>query len=154
MMQLLVGKQIFIVEDEFVFCLFLDLWFFFLGVIMVLVGDGVDVLELMGCFIFDFMICDIVMLRMNGFKLVENLCNCGDQMFILVIFVIENMVDIVKVLCFGVEDVLLKLVKDFNCLWEIVFVCLYFNMFNLWVEEEECLFCDWDVMVSNLIVVV
>lgn len=62
MMQLLVGKQIFIVEDEQVFCLFLDLWFFLLGVITVLVVDGVDVFELLGGFILDLMICDIVML--------------------------------------------------------------------------------------------
>lgn len=91
---------------------------------------------------------------MNGFKLLEYIRNRGDQILVLVIFVIENMVDIVKVLCLGVEDVLLKLVKDLNCLCEMVFVCFYFSMFNLCVEEEERFFCDWDVMVDNFVVVV
>lgn len=70
----------------------------------------------------------------------------------MVIFVIENMVDIVKALRLGVEDVLLKLVKDLNRLREMVFVCFYFSMFNSRVEEEERFFRDWDVMVDNFVV--
>lgn len=98
MMQLLVGKQILIVEDEFVFCLFLYGWLILLGVIIFQVEDGKDVLYKMMEVYLDLMICDIFMLRMNGLELVEMLCNCGEQLLILMIFVIENMVDIVKVL--------------------------------------------------------
>lgn len=60
------------------------------------------------------MICDIAMPRMNGLKLVENLRNRGDQTPILVISATENMADIAKALRLGVEDVLLKPVKDLN----------------------------------------
>lgn len=61
----------------------------------------------------------------------------------------ENMADIAKALRLGVEDVLLKPVKDLNRLREMVFACLYPSMFNSRVEEEERLFRDWDAMVDN-----
>ncbi|ENQ2372679.1 TPA: two-component system response regulator RssB [Salmonella enterica subsp. enterica serovar Enteritidis] len=149
MTQPLVGKQILIVEDEPVFRSLLDSWFSSLGATTALAGDGVDALELMGRFTPDLMICDIAMPRMNGLKLVENLRNRGDQTPILVISATENMADIAKALRLGVEDVLLKPVKDLNRLRETVFSCLYPNMFNSRVEEEERLFRDWDAMVSN-----
>ncbi len=57
--------------------------------------------------------------------------------------------DIASVTPFGVERCLLKPVKDLNRLRETVFACLYPNMFNLRVEEEERLFRDWDAMVYN-----
>lgn len=112
MTQPLVGKQILIVEDEPVFRSLLDSWFSSLGATTALAGDGVDALELMGRFTPDLMICDIAMPRMNGLKLVENLRNRGDQTPILVISATENMADIAKALRLGVEDVLLKPVKD------------------------------------------
>ncbi len=149
MTQPLVGKQILIVEDEPVFRSLLDSWFSSLGATTALAGDGVDAPELMGRFTPDLMICDIAMPRMNGLKLVENLRNRGDQTPILVISATENMADIAKALRLGVEDVLLKPVKDLNRLRETVFACLYPNMFNSRVEEEERLFRDWDAMVSN-----
>ena len=61
----------------------------------------------------------------------------------------ENMADIAKALRLGVEDVLLKPVKDLNRLREMVFACLYPSMFNSRVEEEERLFRDWDAMVDT-----
>ena len=54
-----------------------------------------------------------------------------------------------KALRLGVEDVLLKPVKDLNRLREMVLPCLYPSMFNSRVEEEERLFRDWDAMVDN-----
>jgi two-component system response regulator len=95
------------------------------------------------------MICDIAMPRMNGLKLVEHLRNKGDQMPVLVISATDNMADIAKALRLGVQDVLLKPVKDLNRLKETVFACLYPNMFNSRVEEEERLFQDWDALVEN-----
>ncbi len=42
----------------------------------------------------------------------------------------ENMADIAKALRLGVQDILLKPVKDSNRLRETVLACLYPNMFN------------------------
>lgn len=61
----------------------------------------------------------------------------------------ENMADIAKALRLGVQDVLLKPVKDFNRLRETVYACLYPTMFSSRVEEEERLFEDWDALVSD-----
>jgi two-component system response regulator len=97
----------------------------------------------------DLMICDIAMPRMNGLKLIESLRNNGNQLPILVISATENMADIAKALRLGVQDVLLKPVKDLNRLRETVFSCLYPTMFNSRVEEEERLFEDWDALVNN-----
>ncbi len=149
MTQPLAGKQILIVEDEPVFRSLLDSWLTSLGATTVLAVDGVDALEKMTENTPDLMICDIAMPRMNGLKLVEHLRNEGDQMPILVISATENMADIAKALRLGVQDVLLKPVKDLNRLRETVFACLYPNMFNSRVEEEERLFQDWDALVSN-----
>lgn len=140
MTQPLVGKQILIVEDEQVFRSLLDSWFSSLGATTVLAADGVDALELLGGFTPDLMICDIAMPRMNGLKLLEHIRNSGDQTPVLVISATENMADIAKALRLGVEDVLLKPVKDLNRLREMVFACLYPSMFNSRVEEEERLF--------------
>lgn len=136
MTQPLVGKQILIVEDEQVFRSLLDSWFSSLGATTVLAADGVDALELLGGFTPDLMICDIAMPRMNGLKLLEHIRNRGDQTPVLVISATENMADIAKALRLGVEDVLLKPVKDLNRLREMVFACLYPSMFNSRVESE------------------
>lgn len=120
MTQPLVGKQILIVEDEQVFRSLLDSWFSSLGATTVLAADGVDALELLGGFTPDLMICDIAMPRMNGLKLLEHIRNSGDQTPVLVISATENMADIAKALRLGVEDVLLKPVKDLNRLREMV----------------------------------
>ena len=149
MTQPLVGKQILIVEDEPVFRSLMDSWFSSLGATTAVAGDGLEALDLLGHFTPDLMICDLAMPRMNGLKLVEYLRNRGDQTPILVISATENMSDIAKALRLGVDDVLLKPVKDLNRLRETVFACLYPNMFNSRVEEEERLFRDWDAMVDD-----
>ncbi len=97
----------------------------------------------------DLMICDLAMPRMNGLTLVEQVRNSGAKLPILVISATENMADIARALRLGVQDVLLKPVKDLNRLRETVFACLYPNMFNSRVEEEERLFEDWDALVNN-----
>lgn len=149
MTQPLAGKHILIVEDEPVFRSVLDSWLSSLGATTSLAIDGVDALQIMSTVTADLMICDLAMPRMNGLKLVEHLRNEGDQIPILVISATENMADIARALRLGVQDVLLKPVKDFNRLRETVFACLYPNMFNSRVEEEERLFQDWDALVSD-----
>ncbi|MBB1201167.1 two-component system response regulator RssB [Enterobacteriaceae bacterium 89] len=149
MTQPLAGKQILIVEDEPVFRSLLDSWLLSLGAETALAEDGVDAMEKMAELRPDLMICDIAMPRMNGLKLVEFLRGKGYQLPILIISATENMADIAKALRLGVQDVLLKPVKDINRLREAVFSCLYPAMFNSRVEEEERLFEDWDALVSN-----
>lgn len=117
------------------------------GFVVILTGattslaeDGVEALEKMASMAPDLMICDLEMPRMDGLMLVENLRNEGYQTPILVISATENMADIAKALRLGVQDILLKPVKDLNRLRETVLACLYPNMFNSRVEEEERLF--------------
>ncbi|MDX6020822.1 two-component system response regulator RssB [Scandinavium sp. V105_16] len=149
MTQPLAGKHILIVEDEPVFRSLLDSWLSSLGAETALAEDGQSALDLMAEVNPDLMICDIEMPRMNGLKLVESLRNSGNQLPILIISATENMSDIAKALRLGVQDVMLKPVKDLNRLRETVFACLYPAMFNSRVEEEERLFEDWDALVSN-----
>ncbi len=77
---------------------------------------------------------------MNGLKLVENLRNRGDQTPILVISATENMADIAKALRLGVEDVLLKPVKDLNRLRETVFACLYLICLTRGLKKKNACF--------------
>ena len=149
MTQPLAGKQILIVEDEPVFRSLLHGWLTSLGATTFQAEDGKDALHKMTEVHPDLMICDISMPRMNGLELVETLRNRGEQLPILMISATENMADIAKALRLGVQDVLLKPVKDFNRLRETVYACLYPAMFSSRVEEEERLFEDWDALVSN-----
>ncbi len=149
MTQPLAGKQILIVEDEPVFRSLLDSYLSSLGAVTSLAQDGIDALEKMLGVSPDLLICDLAMPRMNGLKLVEHIRNEGNQLPILVISATENMSDIAKALRLGVQDVLLKPIKDLNRLRETVFACLYPTMFNSRVEEEERLFQDWDALVSD-----
>ncbi|MTD39542.1 two-component system response regulator RssB [Erwinia sp. CPCC 100877] len=149
MTQPLVGKQILIVEDEPVFRSLLDSYLLSLGASTRLAGDGVEALEQIASAAPDLLICDLAMPRMNGLTLVERIRNTGNQMPILVISATENMSDIARALRLGVQDVLLKPIKDLNRLRETVFACLYPSAFNSRVEEEERLFQDWDALVSN-----
>ncbi|MGG7446731.1 two-component system response regulator RssB [Kosakonia oryzendophytica] len=149
MTQPLAGKQILIVEDEPVFRSLLDSWLCSLGATTLLAEDGVGALEHTATAKADLIICDLAMPRMNGLALIEHLRNHGDQTPILVISATENMADIAKALRLGVQDVVLKPVKDLNRLKETLFACIYPNMFNSRVEEEERLFQDWDALVGN-----
>lgn len=149
MTQPLAGKQILIVEDEPVFRSLLHGWLTSLGATTFQAEDGKDALHKMTEVHPDLMICDISMPRMNGLELVETLRNRGEHLPILMISATENMADIAKALRLGVQDVLLKPVKDFDRLRETVYACLYPAMFSSRVEEEERLFEDWDALVSN-----
>lgn len=149
MTQPLAGKQILIVEDEPVFRSLMDSWLSSLGATTLLAQDGVEALTQMANQSPDLMICDLAMPRMNGLQLVEHVRNAGHSLPILIISATENMADIAKALRLGVQDVLLKPVKDLNRLRETVLACLYPNMFNSRVEEEERLFEDWDALVNN-----
>ncbi|WP_380177923.1 two-component system response regulator RssB [Kalamiella sp. sgz302252] len=143
------GKQILIVEDEVVFRTLLDNFLSALGATTLLADDGVQALEKMQQQECDLIICDLAMPRMNGIKLVEHLRTKGNTLPILVISATENMSDIAHVLRLGVQDVLLKPLKDLERLREAVYECLYPSMFTSKVEEDEQLFQDWDALVRD-----
>lgn len=143
------GKQILIVEDEAVFRSLLDNFLSALGATTTLANDGVEALESLQHQAFDLMICDLAMPRMNGIKLVEHLRSQGSTLPVLVISATENMSDIAHVLRLGVQDVLLKPLKDLERLREAIYECLYPSMFTSKVEEDEQLFQDWDALVRD-----
>ncbi|HEY3984671.1 two-component system response regulator RssB [Cedecea sp.] len=143
------GKHILIVEDEPVFRSLLDSYLTSLGAVTRLAWDGMDALEKLAQSVPDLLICDLAMPRMNGLELVEHIRNDGNQTPILVISATENMSDIAQALRLGVQDVLLKPIKDLNRLKETVLSCIYPAMFNSRVEEEERLFQDWDALARD-----
>ncbi|CCP07408.1 Protein hnr [Erwinia amylovora MR1] len=145
----LTGKHILIVEDEVVFRSLLENFLCELGAQVTLADDGLHAIQCLGSATPDLMICDLAMPRMDGIKLVEHLRSTGSVIPILVISATENMADIAHVLRLGVQDVLLKPVKDLARLREAVFECLYPSMFTSKVEEDEQLFQDWDALVSD-----
>lgn len=143
------GKKILIVEDEVVFRSLLENYLGSLGAEISLAEDGLQALERLNQATHDLIICDLAMPRMNGLKLVEHLRNKGNILPILVISATENMADIANVLRLGVQDVLLKPLKDLARLREAVFECLYPSMFTSKVEEDEQLFQDWDALARD-----
>ena len=143
------GKQILIVEDEVVFRTLLENFLQALGATIIPAADGLEALDAMQRTTPDMMICDLDMPRMNGIKLVEHLRARGNQLPILIISATENMSDIAHVLRLGVQDVLLKPIKDLERLREAVYECLYPSMFTSKVEEDEQLFQDWDALVRD-----
>lgn len=145
----LTGKRILIVEDEVVFRSLLDNFLSSLGAQISLANDGVQALQALSSGTPDLMICDLAMPHMDGIALVEQIRSQGQNLPILVISATENMSDIAKVLRLGVQDVLLKPVKDLVRLREVVFECLYPSMFTSKVEEDEHLFQDWDALVRD-----
>ncbi|BDH45635.1 regulator of RpoS [Salmonella enterica subsp. enterica serovar Choleraesuis] len=143
------GKQILIVEDEAVFRSLLDNYLSALGAETLLASDGLEALDILGTATPSLIICDLTMPNLDGLGLVEELRHRGIEIPVLVISATENMADIAKALRLGVQDVLLKPIKDLNRLRETVLSCLYPAMFNSRVEEEERLFQGWDALVSD-----
>ncbi|PIJ51646.1 two-component system response regulator RssB [Erwinia sp. OLTSP20] len=149
MEQPLSGKHILVVEDEVVFRTLLESFLASLGAQVTIAGDGVEALERLRTLSPDLLICDLAMPRMNGIKLVEHLRMGNSTLPVLIISATENMSDIAHVLRLGVQDVLLKPVRDLSRLREAVLECLYPSMFTSKVQEDEQLFQDWDALVRD-----
>ncbi|EXU73820.1 two-component system response regulator RssB [Erwinia mallotivora] len=143
------GKQILIVEDEIVFRSLLDNFLLALGADTALADNGLQALDIIDKQPYELIICDLEMPGMNGIKLVEHLRTQGNDVPILVISATENMSDIAQVLRLGVQDILLKPLKDLERLRDTVYECLYPSMFTSKVEEDEQLFQDWDALVND-----
>lgn len=149
MEQPLAGKHILIVEDEMVFRALLDNFLQSLGAVITLADNGVQALECLAAQPADLLICDLAMPEMNGIQLVEHLRAQGEKVPILVVSATEDMSEIAHVLRLGVQDVLLKPLRDLNRLREAVLECLYPWMFTSKVEEDEQLFQDWDALTND-----
>lgn len=145
----LIGKKILIVEDEVVFRSLLENFLLASGATTLLAGDGLDAIAQMQGHDVDLVICDLEMPRMNGIKFVEHVRTRGNSVPILIISATQNMADIAHVLRLGVQDVLLKPLKNLERFREAVFECLYPSMFTSKVEEDEQLFQDWDALVRD-----
>ncbi|WP_075181927.1 two-component system response regulator RssB [Pantoea sp. 1.19] len=143
------GKHILIVEDEAVFRSLLQHYLTTLGASVYLAGDGLEALDMMHALIPDLIICDVAMPRMNGIALVEHLRQHGCQVPILVISATDNMSEIAHLLRLGVQDVMLKPIRNMDRLREAVYECLYPALFTSRVEEDEQLFQDWEALVSD-----
>ena len=124
-------------------------WLASLGATIVQAEDGLDALQKMAESKPDLMICDISMPRMNGLQLVEHVRNQGEQLPILMISATEEHGGHRQSVASGRSGYSAKTGKDFDRLRETVYACLYPNMFNSRVEEEERLFEDWDALVSD-----
>lgn len=145
----LVGKKILIVEDEVVFRSLLDNLLIGLGASTLQAGDGLDGLAHLSEQAIDLVICDLEMPRMGGIEFVERIRTRGDTVPVLIISATQNMADIARVLRLGVQDVLLKPLRNLERFREAVFECLYPSMFTSKVEEDEQLFQDWDALVRD-----
>lgn len=145
----LIGKKILIVEDEAVFRSLLNQFLSSMGAVTVEAEDGLEAIEQLMQHSVELVICDLEMPRMNGIKFVEHVRSRGNSVPILIISATENMSDIAQVLRLGVQDVLLKPLKNFERFREAVYECLYPSMFTSKVEEDEQLFQDWDALVRD-----
>ncbi|PZD57470.1 two-component system response regulator RssB, partial [Pantoea ananatis] len=110
----LIGKKILIVEDEAVFRSLLNQFLSSMGAVTVEAEDGLEAIEQLMQHSVELVICDLEMPRMNGIKFVEHLRSRGNSVPILIISATENMSDIAQVLRLGVQDVLLKPLKNFE----------------------------------------
>ncbi|MCE0491485.1 two-component system response regulator RssB [Pantoea sp. Mb-10] len=145
----LIGKKILIVEDEVIFRSLLNTMLTGLGATTFEATDGVEGLSVFSSQAMDLVVCDLEMPRMGGIAFVERIRSSGSDVPILIVSATQNMSDIAHVLRLGVQDVLLKPLKNPERFREAVFECLYPSMFTSKVEEDEQLFQDWDALVRD-----
>ncbi|AUH00818.1 two-component system response regulator RssB [Prodigiosinella confusarubida] len=144
MAQPLTGKHILIVEDEAVFRSVLAGYLTSLGANIHEAGNGLKALSLAAHHPPDLIICDLNMPTMGGFEFVERLRLHDATTPILVVSATSQMADVAKILRLGVQDVLLKPIRDYSRLRESVMSCLYPDMFMSQANEVEQLMQDMD----------
>ncbi|KAA9001812.1 two-component system response regulator RssB [Affinibrenneria salicis] len=146
MSQPLTGKQILIVEDEAVFRSVLTGYLTSLGAIVQEAANGLQALSVLDTHQPHLIICDLAMPEMDGMKFIERLRSDDNHTPVLIISATSQMADIAKVLRLGVQDVLLKPVRDFTRLRETILSCLYPDTFVSQSDETEQLMQDWDAL--------
>ncbi|MFC3395657.1 two-component system response regulator RssB [Brenneria rubrifaciens] len=144
MEQPLAGKHILLIEDEAVFRSVLSGYLTALGASVSEAVHGLEALSLLEHHRPDLMICDLEMPMMGGIEFLEHLRMLDNPPPILVISATSQMADVAKVLRLGVQDVLLKPIRDYARLREAVMSCLYPDMFTSPANELEQLMQDLD----------
>lgn len=145
----LTHKRILIVEDERVFRSVLVAYLQSLGADTIEATNGLQALGLLEESRPDLILCDLAMPEMGGIEFVEHLRLTGVKIPVLIVSGTDKMADIAKVLRLGVQDVLLKPLKNLDILREAVFTCLYPNVFTSLALEEIDLFQDWEALSKN-----
>ncbi|MCG8707694.1 two-component system response regulator RssB [Brenneria sp. 4F2] len=144
MEQPLAGKQVLIIEDEAVFRSVLSGYLTSLGASILEAIHGLEALTILEHHRPDLIICDLKMPMMGGIEFLEHLRLKDNDTPILVISATSQMADVAKVLRLGVQDVLLKPIRDYARLRESVMSCLYPDMFTSPVNEIDQLMQDMD----------
>lgn len=142
--QPLTDKLILIVEDEAVFRSVIAGYLRSLGATVREAVNGVDALAVMKNYLPDLIVCDLEMPLMGGIEFVETLRMQDNRTPILVVSATSQMGDVAKVLRLGVQDVMLKPIRDYARLREAVMTCMYPDMFTSQAIEVEQLMQDMD----------
>lgn len=146
MAQPLAGKRILIVEDDAVFRSVLAGFLKSQDAEVYEAGNGVEALSRQAENAPDAILCDLFMPEMGGIEFVRHLRENGWQTPVIVISATERMADVASVLRFGVQDVLLKPVKDLNRLRDALLASLYPDMFASPALAGEELIHDWQAL--------
>lgn len=150
MEQPLAGKHILVIDDEAVFRSVLAGYLTSLGASVQEAINGLDALSILEHYQPDLMICDLKMPTMGGIEFLERLRLKDNDTPILIISATSQMADIAKVLRLGVQDVLLKPIRDYARLREAVMSCLYPDMFTSQLNEMDQLMQDMDSSINHL----
>ncbi|ELM3657757.1 two-component system response regulator RssB [Edwardsiella piscicida] len=143
MSQVLTDKQIMIVDDDAVFRRLLAGYLTTQGVRVTEAANGREALKLYPQCHPDLILCDLSMPEMNGIELLRHLLMRGSQTPVMVISATESVSDIARAMRLGAKDVLLKPVRDFTRLRQMLLVCLYPALFDSLALEENALSHDW-----------
>ncbi|MEH0832697.1 two-component system response regulator RssB [Pectobacterium cacticida] len=144
MEQPLAGKRILVIDDEAVFRSVLAGYLVSLGAQVHEAVNGVDAFTILEHERPDLIICDLEMPTMGGIEFLERLRMKDSVTPILIVSATSQMADIAKVLRLGVQDVLLKPIRDYTRLREVVMSCLYPGLFTSPLNEVEQLMQDMD----------
>lgn len=144
MAQPLADKHILIIEDEAVFRSVLSCYLMSLGASVREAVHGAQALEILRDYAPDLIVCDLKMPTMDGIEFVETLRLQDTRTPILIISATSQMTDVARVLRLGVQDVMLKPIRDYERLREAVMSCIYPDMFTSPVHEVDQLMQDMD----------
>ncbi|WP_055732174.1 response regulator [Agarivorans gilvus] len=109
---LLHGVSILVVEDEVVFRQQLLAFLIQQGAMVGAVGDGEAALEAIGQQHYDIILMDLIMPKMGGVELLENLAHFSGT--VVVISGKSTMADLRQVMALGASDFLVKPITDFK----------------------------------------
>lgn len=145
----LTSKHILIVEDEVVFRSVLAGYVTSLGATFTEAANGLEALALLEDYPPDLILCDLAMPEMGGIEFVENLRLQGIKIPVLVISATDKMTDVATMLRLGVEDVLLKPIRDLQRLRDALLACLFPKLFTSQALQKSDLIQDWEALCRN-----